>query len=173
MMTQNDDSNGDPVRPFPPAALQLHMPTQAAMGQPWNISPWLPACQILARYDVNSALALHRGFLGFPTPHFLLSYCDLFVFPGDSRPDQRDLEPIYENKISGVSGDHSSNGLPIGAGVRPWGRVSEKPCSHAPESLHGDSSRVTGKQLTYDQDVSVFPSSAPAFSPAVAVAISW
>lgn len=107
--TRNADSDGDPVRPFPPGALQLHMPTPAAMGQTWNVSPWLPACQILARYDVNSALALRRTFLGSPTPDFLLSYCDLFIFPRDSRPDQRDLEPIYENK---APGDHSSNGLP-------------------------------------------------------------
>lgn len=74
---------------FPTSSLQLHMPTQAAMGQPWDVSPWLPACQILARCDVNSALALHRGFLGSPStlppPTSLLSYSDLFIFPGDSR----------------------------------------------------------------------------------------
>lgn len=59
---------------------------------------------------------------------------------------------------------HPSNGLPP-CRMETMGTESLRGCSHAPVSLHGDSSRVTGKQLTCDQDVSVFPSSAPSFFP--------
>lgn len=44
------------------------------------------------------------------------------------------------------------------------GAESLRARSHAPESLHGDSTRVTGKQLIDSQDASVFPS-APSFFP--------
>lgn len=44
------------------------------------------------------------------------------------------------------------------------GAESLRARSHAPESLHRDSTRVTGKQLIDNQHASVFPS-APSFSP--------
>lgn len=63
---------------------------------------------------------------------------------------------------------HPSNGLPP-CRMETVGAESLRVCSHAPVSLRGDSSRVTGKRLTCDHDVSVFPSSAPSFSPEVGV----
>lgn len=44
------------------------------------------------------------------------------------------------------------------------GAESLRARSHAPESLYGDSTRVTGKQLIDNQDASIFPS-APSFFP--------
>lgn len=129
---------------------------------PWDnhgaqVADCLPACQILDRYDVSSALALRKGFLGSPTPYFLLVYCDILLFPGDSRLDQRDLDTIYENK---VPRDHPMAYQP--AGEKSMEAESLRAHSHAPESLHGDSTRVIGKQLIDNQDASVFPS-APSF----------
>lgn len=91
----------------------------------------LPACQSLGRYDVSSVLTLCRGFLGSPSRYFLLVYCDLLLFPGDSRLDQRGLDIIYENK---GPGDHPSNGLPACRSEIHGGRVSESPFTRSRES---------------------------------------
>lgn len=117
---------------FPPTACNF-----ACLPRlPWDnhgaqVAACLPACQILDRYDVSSALALRRGFLGSPTPFFLLVYCDLLLFPGDSRLDQRDLDTIYENK---VPGDHPSNGLPACRSEIYGGRVAESAFTRSRES---------------------------------------
>lgn len=145
------------------------MPTQAAMGQPWNVSSWLPACQILARYDVNSALALHRGFLG--SPPLPTSFYPTVIFSSSQGTPSLTRETwglFMRTRPLGTIPPIAS--LLCRSETREAGSL--RACSHAPESLHGDSSRVTGKQPTCDQDVSVFPSSAPVFSPAVAVARS-
>lgn len=104
--------------PFPPLARDL----LCQLWLPWGHS--LPShVGFPARHDVSSALTLHSGLLGTPTSHFLSLCVCLLSFPGDARPDQRDLELDCETEFPR---EQSAHGLPP---VRNETEVPEVPRS--------------------------------------------
>lgn len=127
---------------FPTTGLGLRITALAALGQSyWTELSCCLDVRFPARHDISSALTSQEPSRDPPPAHFLsptAAFCPSQGAPGLTRET---WSLVLRLGLRGTFSRWPSTP----AGMRQRGQGPWEPCSHAPESLHGNSRKVTGK----------------------------